>query len=947
MQPPAIPENEQLRLRALVESGLLDSAPEERFDRLTAMAKALFSVPIVLVSLVDRDRQWFKSRQGLDATETPRDISFCGHAILQHQLFVVENALEDPRFSDNPLVVGAPHIRFYAGAPIRDEGGYNLGTLCLIGTEPQQLSKKQQSMLRDLAVLVEKEIQYQDVRRLNRQLRESRDQYASLVENIPGITYRCLHDKSWTMLFMSREIDPLTGYPVSDFIQNAKRSYASLIPEEYHQYLSDMVDKAIAQKDAWHIEYPIRHADGKLRWIEERGNAIYDEDDNVSCLQGFLLDISREKAARDKLQRQNQALNLLNKISFELSGELQQVIERALKLGCEFLNMDMAIVSEVLAQTYVVRWFHSHEPGQLHHEQRFALAETYCDITLSQGKQVAIAHMRESAFSSHRCYQTFGMESYIAQPLKVDGKLFGTLNFTSASPRLGGFDEIDRLFVSLLERWLGAKLDWHQQRRKLKNLVEQVPGMIYQYRQWPDGRISLPYASPGIEEIYGLTAQELEHDASALYSRIHNEDVERVSQGIAQSQQQLSLWHQQYRITNAAGEVEWIEGRAVPVRLEDGSTDWYGYIASIQAAKQIELTLESSEQRLRALFELSPIGIALIDFSTARLLDCNAALLHPSGYRRGELLELHMMDLVPPDYQYLRHQILEQLQSQGRFDPVEAELQCKGGRTYPIRLQGVKITDQEQNPLLWCLVEDISEHKRIERMQKEFIATVSHELRTPLTSIKGALSLLGGGMVENLPEKAKSLLSAAYRNSNHLGELIDDILDLEKLTAGAMIFDTQTLQVSEVMREAKELYQHYGQKRGIRVRLLQPEGGHHVRADKKRLLQALGNLLSNAIKFSPEQDEVTVSVINEQQQVRILVQDQGPGIAEAFKDRIFSRFAQADSSDTRKKGGTGLGLAITRELMEQMGGSVDFVSVPGQGTTFWLQLPQAEQQLES
>lgn len=142
MQAPAIPDYERQRLDALRRLAILDSSAEERFDRITRMARNLFEVPISLISLVDGERQWFKSRCGLDAQETPRDISFCGHAILGEEIFVVEDATRDPRFADNPLVLGDPHIRFYAGSPLHIAGGYKVGTLCLIDRQPRQLDAR-------------------------------------------------------------------------------------------------------------------------------------------------------------------------------------------------------------------------------------------------------------------------------------------------------------------------------------------------------------------------------------------------------------------------------------------------------------------------------------------------------------------------------------------------------------------------------------------------------------------------------------------------------------------------------------------------------------------------------------------------------------------------------------------------------------------------------------
>lgn len=158
MQAPAIPANEVERLHVLRALALLDTEEEERFDRLTRVATRMFNVPIALVTLVDSNRQWFKSCMGLPVKETPRDISFCGHAILGNDTFIIPDASKDSRFVDNPLVTSDPHIRFYAGRPICTTHGFKIGTLCLIDSEPRAFEGKDVEDLNDLAVMVENEL---------------------------------------------------------------------------------------------------------------------------------------------------------------------------------------------------------------------------------------------------------------------------------------------------------------------------------------------------------------------------------------------------------------------------------------------------------------------------------------------------------------------------------------------------------------------------------------------------------------------------------------------------------------------------------------------------------------------------------------------------------------------------------------------------------------------
>lgn len=158
MKAPSIPADEKERLLQLRSLAILDTPAEERFDRVTRMARRLFGVPIALVSLVDENRQWFKSCFGLDVRETERRVSFCAHAILSNSALVIEDALLDERFADNPMVTGEPHIRFYAGQPLRTMSDKAMGTLCILDREPRTFGEEDIAMLVDLAAMVEREI---------------------------------------------------------------------------------------------------------------------------------------------------------------------------------------------------------------------------------------------------------------------------------------------------------------------------------------------------------------------------------------------------------------------------------------------------------------------------------------------------------------------------------------------------------------------------------------------------------------------------------------------------------------------------------------------------------------------------------------------------------------------------------------------------------------------
>jgi signal transduction histidine kinase len=238
------------------------------------------------------------------------------------------------------------------------------------------------------------------------------------------------------------------------------------------------------------------------------------------------------------------------------------------------------------------------------------------------------------------------------------------------------------------------------------------------------------------------------------------------------------------------------------------------------------------------------------------------------------------------------------------------------------------------------LVRDISDAKRADRLKREFVSVVSHELRTPLTSIRGSIGLVAAGATGDLPPKAKQLLEIAYRNTDRLSALIDDILDIEKIEAGKTHLMLQTTQLGPLLALAIEANAGYATSCDVRLHLHQPVPSVAVNVDANRLLQVMANLLSNAAKFSPRGAVVDVTVVVNAGRVRVCVRDSGPGIPAEFRPQIFQKFSQADGSDTRSKPGTGLGLAISKALIERMHGAIDFESEPGCGALFFFELPE-------
>ncbi len=355
--------------------------------------------------------------------------------------------------------------------------------------------------------------------------------------------------------------------------------------------------------------------------------------------------------------------------------------------------------------------------------------------------------------------------------------------------------------------------------------------------------------------------------------------------------------------------------------------------------------LQLSEERLSLALKGSNDGLWDLNLA-ADTFYASPRTWHMLGYQPGELqlsTRLWEQVLVAEDLPRTRAQLAQTMLS--RLDQFTSELRFrhKDGRTVPVLVRGYIQRDALGQPLrISGTSMDLTEHKRIEQMKNDFVSTVSHELRTPLTSISGALGLINGGALGEVPPAMQQMLEIAYRNSQRLGHLINDLLDMEKIAAGKMSFDMHEHSLRQLLEEALASNQAFAAQLGVNC-VLREAVDVQVWVDASRLQQVLGNFLSNAIKYTPEGGEVSLHCsVPDATHVRISVTDQGPGIAAEFRARVFEKFAQADASDSRQKGGTGLGLAITKEFIERMGGKVGFDTAEGQGTTFWCELPILE-----
>ncbi len=255
--------------------------------------------------------------------------------------------------------------------------------------------------------------------------------------------------------------------------------------------------------------------------------------------------------------------------------------------------------------------------------------------------------------------------------------------------------------------------------------------------------------------------------------------------------------------------------------------------------------------------------------------------------------------------------------------------------------QDYLVKDRAGLPALNRSMRHAIQRKGVENMKTEFISIISHELRTPLTSLHGALGLISGPLADGLPPQVLNLIEIANRNSERLMGLVNEILDTDQIDSGQAEFDLRPEALAPMMKCALDASQAFAERYNVTYRLDPMPAGLVVQADAGRLVQVLGNLLSNAAKFSPEGGDVRIRAVSIGDRIRVSVADRGVGIRHEFRDRIFRKFSQSDTAITRRVGGIGLGLYVARQLIERMDGRIGFDSEPGQGATFWVELPAA------
>lgn len=841
MQHPPLPTCEPQRIQALRDTGLLDSPDEERFDRLTRLARQALGVPIALVSLIDTDRQWFKSRQGLATCETRRDVSFCGYAILGDEIFEVPDTLSDIRFSDNPLVTGAPHIRFYAGAPLRTVAGHRIGTLCVISDSPRVLTDCERHILRDLADCVESEINHLDVTR---------------------------HRKA---LAMSQQIGQVITQAQSAFIREQDRHLA------FDALLNDLL--SLTESEYGFVGEILHRSDGQaylktfaitnIAWDPET-QAFYErhapegmEFTNHDTLFGAVMMTGEPVIANDPyhdprrggLPHGHPALNAFLGVPVYYDGQILAMFGLANRPGgydqclIDQLQPLIATIGQLVHATRI-RQLHEQAEAEVARLSRVASETTNGVVVTDQHGLVQWVNAGFTRMTGYSLEEMLGRNpGDVLQRPETDPATIQQMH--DALARQEGF-EVDVLNFTkagapywlritctplknekgLLQGFMAIESDITQQRLaehellRFRRTLDQTLDCVYMFDA---AELRFFYFNEGAMQQVGYERDELLRMHPYDIKPAYTPEAFRAMIAPLQSGNQASMVFETIH-RHRSGQLIPVEIFLQRMALPEEKPHFVAIVRDITERKRIETALAEKVRYKQAIIEHMVDGLIVID-TRGHIESFNPAAERLFGYAAEEVIGQNVSMLMPTLHRQRHDGYLDHYQKTGEAGVIgigrEMEGQHKDGKVFPIAISISEIPHQGQKRYVG-LVNDISERKESEARLRHL---ATHDALTGLPNRTLFLDRLGLD------------LARAQREGNRVGVLLLDLDNFKVVndTFGHHHGDTLLVEVatrlSRAMRAGDTLARLGGDE--YTAILVDIENEAQVRHTAERLLSAL------------------------------------------------------------------------------------------------------------
>ncbi len=745
---------------------------------------------------------------------------------------------------------------------------------------------------------------------IEKAIREKDQQIRSMMNNIPGVTFRCNLDADWSMRLISNAVVTMTGWTPTDFLEGLVH-FSQLIHPEDAERIQTIVESAVANRTKYAIEYRITDRAGNEKWISEFASAIYHNDGVADALDGVLLDITESK------QRNAEFEGIVNAINYSTSMAEFSVNGILLHANKNFLDLMGYTLDEIHGQHHSILC----SPENVEHDyerkwpalQRGVFIHGEFLLQGKDGKQVWI----QASYSPIR---------------DVDGKVIKVLMFM--------MDISDNKLMALKMR---------EKDQQIQSMMNNIPGVTFRCSVFGEWHIEL--ISEAVLHMTGWPAEEYLNGKVRLSPLMNLDDLNRVRPIAKAAIANNESFETEFRITARDGSEKWISASVSPIQNDDGIIHAIdGVLLDITDTKRKNAEFEGVVNAMN-------YSVSVAEFSIdGFILSANQHFLDLLGYTQEEVIGRHHSILCPPDFistdRYKQKWISLK---RGEFVHGEFLRYGKNGKQVWINASYSPIRDTDGTVVkVLMFMMDISERKQLEQemiLAKEnaeqaasakstFLANMSHEIRTPMNSIIGFSELL---LDTSMQQEQRNYLSTISQSAKSLLHLLNDILDSAKLEKGMLDLEIVDFSMRELVDGVISSLWLQARKKQLDLKLsLEPKASGYYKGAEHRIRQVLTNLLGNAVKFT-EKGHVELKVYtNAQGDIQFDIIDTGIGIDADRLESIFDPFTQADATMSRRFGGTGLGTTISKQLVELMGGHITAQSTIGEGSCFTVILPLQE-----